>query len=134
MIRYYPYGIMRSLTVLLAEEEPIIALDIKYLLEANGVRVIQVTDQDAITEACRQFQPDLAILNFKQQDHGDTMALANVLKQRFNLPVMFVTSARPQDIAASRDFDPSLDILYKPFTRAQLLQCVIRHSGCNSFP
>ncbi len=120
---------MRLLTVLLAEDEPIIAMDIRYLLEKNGLRVIQVTEQQAITEACKQFHPDLAILNFKQQDHGDAMALANVLKRRFKLPVMFITSARAQDVAASRDFDPSLDILYKPFTRGQLLQCVNRHAG-----
>ncbi len=124
MMLRYSCSIMRSLTVLLAEHEPVISMDIKNLLEEKGLHVVQVTDQGAITQACEQFHPDLAILNYKQQGSSDGMALAHVLKQRFMLPVMLITGARPQDIASSKDFDSSLDILYKPFTRTQLRQFV----------
>lgn len=120
---------MRFLTVLLAEDEPVISLHIQSLLEENELQVIQVTERDAITQAWAQFHPDLVILNYKQQDSSDGMTVAQALKQQFMLPVMFITGARPQDIASSKDFDSSLEILYKPFTRAQLRHCLQRHSA-----
>ena len=117
---------MRSLTVLLAEDEPIISLHIQSLLEAKGLRVIQATEQHAILQACEQFHPNLALLNYKHQDSSDGMALAQMLKQRFMLPVILVTGARPQDMEASEAFDSGIAILYKPFTRTQLRQFVHR--------
>jgi Response regulator containing CheY-like receiver, AAA-type ATPase, and DNA-binding domains len=115
---------MPFLTVLLAEDEPVISMDIQYLLEGQGCRVIQATASQDILAACEQYHPDLAILNFKQQDDGDGIELARTIMSRFMLPVAFITGARPQDIAASSDFDSSFDILYKPFSPAQLRQCV----------
>lgn len=129
MMRRYSCPIMRFLTVLLAEDEPVISIDIKHLLEGKGHAVIQAYDLQAIMDACEQQQPDLAILNYKHHESRDGMALAQVLKQRFKLPVMLVTGARPQDIAASIAFDSSLDILYKPFTAVQLHHCLHKHSG-----
>jgi response regulator NasT len=117
---------MRSLTVLLAEDEPVISMEIRYLLEGKGYRVIQAPATQDVLAACERYHPDLAILNFKQQDNRDGMELAQMLLSRFMLPVAFITGARPQDIAASRDFDSSLDILYKPFTRTQLQQYLHR--------
>lgn len=126
MLCCYPCSIMQALTILLAEDEPVISLDIRYLLEEIGLRVIQVTDLQAITEACEQFRPCLAILNYKQQENGDGMSIARMLKQRFSLPVMLISGVRPKDILASGTFDSSLEILYKPFTRTQLRQFVNR--------
>ncbi|MCC6412127.1 MAG: response regulator [Saprospiraceae bacterium] len=118
---------MRSLTVLLAEDEPIISLHIQYLLEEKGLHVVQVSEHHDIFQACALFQPDFAILNFNQQDSAEGMALARALKNRFLLPVMIISGACPQDIAASKDFDSSLEILYKPFTSIQLKQLLNRH-------
>ena len=115
---------MRSLTVLLTEDEPVISMEIQHLLQGKGYHVIQATAAQDVLAACERYRPDLAILNFKQQDRSDGMDLAQQIMSRFMLPVAFITGARPQDIAASKDFDSSLDILYKPFTRTQLRQCV----------
>lgn len=115
---------MRFLTVLLAEDEPVISLEIQHLLLGKGYHVIQATATQDVLAACERYRPDLAILNFKQQNNSDGMELAQKLQSRFMLPVAFITGMRPQDIAASKDFDSSLNILYKPFTRAQLKQFV----------
>ena len=117
---------MRTLTVLLAEDEPIISMHIKLLLEEIGLQVIQMVQKRAITAICQQIQPDLVILNFNLQDAGNGMSVAQALKQRFNLPVMLITGARPEDITTSKDFDPSVAVMYKPFTRTQVRQFVHR--------
>lgn len=115
---------MRFLTVLLAEDEPVISLEIRHILEEKGLQVIEATEAQAISEACEQYQPDLVLLNFKKRSQGDGMALAKALKKRFESSFLFVTGARPQDMAASKDFETGFHILYKPFTPGQLWQTV----------
>lgn len=118
-----------SPTVLLAEDEPIIASEISAVLAEKGCRVILASGLQELTDACGQQHPDLVILNFRQPALTDGMAIARMLQQHFRLSVLFVTGACPQDIAASKDFDASLNILYKPFTRAQLQQFLDRWSA-----
>lgn len=111
---------MRFLTVLLAEDEPIISMDIRYQLESKGHSVIQASDWQSIIDRCEEYRPEIAIINFMQQHHTDGMALANMLTSRFKLQVMLLTGARSQDISASQDFNRTYEILHKPFTAAQL--------------
>ena len=116
--------IMHTLTVLLAEDEPIISMEIRQILEDQGHQVIQVTTLKDLKDACAQFHPSLAILNFKQKENGDGMSIAQYLKEWFILPVLFITGALPQEIKAANNFNVSLNILYKPFTPSQLRRCM----------
>jgi len=115
---------MRSLTVLLAEHEPIISMEIRQILEDQGHQVIQVFALNDLKDACAQFKPSLAILNFKPKENGDGMSIAQYLKERFMVPVLFITGALPQEIKSAKNFNPGLDILYKPFTPSQLRRLV----------
>jgi DNA-binding response OmpR family regulator len=115
---------MRPIAILLAEDEPVIALDILALLRSEGFRVIWTTESEKAFALLERFHPDLTILNFKQQKFPDGMALARRLTGQQLLKVLFITGAYQQEIAASPDFDPRYEILYKPFTRVQLLNCL----------
>ena len=117
---------MRSLTVLLAEDEPIISMEIRQILEDQGHQVIQATTLNDLKDACAQHKPSLAILNFKPKENGDGMSVAQSLKDQFKLPVMFITGALPQEIKSARHFNPGLEVLYKPFSPAQLRRSVQR--------
>ncbi len=115
---------MHSLTVLLAEDEPIISMEIRQILEDQGHQVIQVFALNDLKDACAQCKPSLAILNFKPKENGDGMSVAQYLKERFMLPVMFITGALPQEIKSAKHYNPALDILYKPFSPSQLRRLV----------
>lgn len=123
MRRYY-CSIMHSLTVLLAEDEPIISTEIRQILENQGHQVIQATALDDLIDACAQYHPSLAILNFRLKEKSDGMSIARCLQERFMLPVMFVTGALPEEIKSAKYYNPSLDILYKPFSPSQLRRLV----------
>lgn len=111
---------MRQTTVLLVEDEPIIALDLKGELEAKGFLPLMAADvQDALRLTARHL-PDVAILNFKTGQMTDGMALACLLRTRYRTKVLFITGARPQELEASADFYAGQEVLYKPFTRRQL--------------
>ena len=115
---------MRSLTVLLAEDEPIISMEIRQVLEDQEHQVIQVTALKDLKDACAQYHPSLAILNFKQKENGDGMSMAQYLKDWFMLPVMFITGALPQEIKSAKYYNAGLNILYKPYTPSQLRRLV----------
>ncbi len=113
---------MYQTTILLVEDEPLIALDLKSELEARGYLPLMAADvQDALRLAARHL-PDIAILNFHTGHMPDGMALACLLRTRYLMKVLFITGARPQELEASADFYAGQEVLYKPFTRRQLTQ------------
>jgi DNA-binding NtrC family response regulator len=115
---------MRPITILIDENEPIIALDLRYQLERIEIQVLETCEAVTAESACERLRPDIAILNFKRSDHIDGFALAQILKRRFLLPVLIITGASQQEISASQHFDSALEILYKPYTNTQLRSSV----------
>ncbi len=111
---------MRPLTILLVEDEPVIALDLQVELEQAGCKVMIASDAHAALQLCSQTLPDVAILNFHFKNTEDGMALARQLRTRFLAKVLFITGARQQNIEASADFYAGHEVLHKPFTRRQL--------------
>jgi len=115
---------MQAFRILLAEDEPIIAQDIRLTLEKIGYEVIQVSAGQDATEMCDQYRPNLAILNFRQPTTPDGLVLAQALMRQFLLQVLLITGARPKDLLASEAQHLGFPILYKPFTRHQLRNCL----------
>lgn len=116
------YSFMPSAQVILAEKDPIIAEDIRTILEAQGMQVIELTGDQAIQDVCEQYHPEFAILNITHSSYADGMALATMLRWKYLVKVLLITGLRQLDLMASRHFDANLPVLHKPFSRAQLRQ------------
>ncbi len=111
---------MRQPTLLLVEDEPLIAFDLQCELESQGYRILKATDaREAMLLSARHL-PNVAILNFHYKNSPDGMALARLLRTRYLTKVRFITGARPLDVEASEDFYAGHEVLHKPFTRKQL--------------
>jgi DNA-binding response OmpR family regulator len=117
---------MRAVTILLFEHEPVISLDLKMELALLGCTVFQVQHVSEIAETCQQHLPDLALINFRQDQLSDGMSLARTLRVRFQMKVLLVTGARPSDLASAPDFYAGQEVLYKPFSRLQLRKALIK--------
>ncbi|MCB0518720.1 MAG: response regulator [Lewinellaceae bacterium] len=115
---------MRPLTILLVEDEPVIALDLRMALEQHGHRVICAHDAGEALAFSARYLPDVAILNFLMQHNMDGMELAQLLRTRFLVRVLMVTGSRWEDMEASAQFYAGTEVLYKPFTRRQLKECL----------
>jgi len=115
---------MMALRILLVEDEPVIAQDMRYVLEKNGHQVLLAEEEADFQPVCAQFHPDLAILNFRQQYWPDGMALARSLQQELTLQSLLVTGAQPAEMRVSKAYDARIPILYKPFTGRQLCHSV----------
>lgn len=108
---------MLSPTVLLAEDEPVIALDIRLLLEQEGIRVIEpVTDLET---ACKLWHPQGIILNFsipgKKQNE---LEIARQLTKKFQVRAMIVTGAARQQVEIPHRNNNDITIIYKPYLPA----------------
>lgn len=110
---------MISLTILLVEDEPIVAFELKLELEQAGHIVVAAADAGTALQACAQRLPDLAILNFAYKDSMDGMWLARVLQTQYLAPVLFVTGASWEYMEASASFYAGHSVLCKPFTKSQ---------------
>ena len=111
---------MATPTVLLLEDEPIIAADLSAMLGSLGCEVLQVADSREALALCALRRPDWAMLNFCQPDGADGMALARILRADAPVKVFFVTGARKQDLEASPNFNADHTVLYKPFTKREV--------------
>ncbi len=111
---------MCSTKILLLEDEPVIASDLKKVLEAKGYQVFHADSAAKALALCDRHLPDFAILNFQQKDIGDGMALACLLRIRYLVKILFVTGARSKDLSGSPDYYAGYEVLYKPYTRRQL--------------
>lgn len=112
-------------SVMLVEDEPMIALMVEDMLEAKGFRLLGLFSRNVqALSFLRDHQPDVAVVDFSLAD-GRADPLAHKLRER-RIP-FFIISGFTRT-AASRTFDGAL-WLEKPFSEAQFSACL---SACLS--
>jgi CheY-like chemotaxis protein len=108
--------------VLVIEDEPLIALDLKRMLEGLGHRVaIARTHQDALNAANAK-RPGLVIADIRLADGSSGLDAVNDLLRHLTVPVVFVT-AFPERLAAGRGPEPTF-LIRKPF-REEALAAIV---------
>lgn len=110
---------MRPLTILLIEDEPVIACHLKQELENAGHQVREVSCIDQAEKEFSRLIPVLVILNFLRKNPMDGMALARRLRTCYPAKFLLITGARREDLEASEHFYAGHDVLHKPFTLRQ---------------
>jgi DNA-binding response OmpR family regulator len=114
-------------TLLIVEDEAIVAMALKDELEDAGYRVLDLTDQHTQALAAAQAShPDLALVNVQLRGRDDGIALAESLKA-LGIPVLFISGqasrARSAQTVAVGSFP-------KPYSAAEMVQAVaylLRH-------
>ena len=100
--------------VLVIEDEPIIAMDVRQLVEGCGHRVVGVaqSEEEAVAMA-RETRPGLILADVNLGPGGDGIsAVAAILRER-RVPVIFVT-AYPERLLTAERVEPAF-IISKPF-------------------
>ncbi len=112
---------MENLKVLIAEDEGIVALDLKFSLESMGIQVVGVasTAQDAIQQA-EQFEPDLVLMDIRLQGEMDGVQAANEIQEELKIPVIYLTAmADKSTIQRAMETKPH-GFITKPFSESEL--------------
>ena len=103
-----------STDVLIIEDEPLIALDLKTLLTDLGHRVTSIarTHDDAL-RAASQAKPGLVMADIRLADGSSGLDAVNDILASFTVPVIFVT-AYPDRLMTGERPEPTF-LITKPF-------------------
>jgi response regulator NasT len=110
--------------VLVAEDETIIRLDLRDLLERSGFEVCaEARDGEEAVELARSAQPDVAIMDVKMPKLDGIEAARRILDER-PIPIVMLT-AYGQDELVSRAVEAGVfGYLVKPFREQDLLPAI----------
>jgi CheY-like chemotaxis protein len=113
---------MRSLRVLVVEDEAIIGMLLAEVLSGRGHEVcgIAATETEAIALAA-QYRPDVLIVDAGLRDGSGVSAVAQILRVKF-IPHIFITG----DLAGVRALRPDATVLEKPFLESDLVRAIGR--------
>ena len=110
-------------TIALVDDDRNILTSVSIALEAEGYRVVTYTDGASALDGFRTSPPDLAILDIKMP-RMDGMELLRRLRQKSDLPVIFLTS---KDDEIDELFGLKMgadDFIRKPFSQRLLVERV----------
>ena len=110
--------------VLIAEDESLIRLDLRQLLEGAGLEVCaEAHDGEEAVELAREHEPDLAIMDVKMPRLDGIEAARRILGDR-PIPIVMLT-AYGQDELVSRAVEAGVfGYLVKPFREQDLLPAI----------
>jgi response regulator NasT len=109
-----------KLRILIADDEPLIRLDLKNMLESLGYEVIaEAGDGVSAVEAARTLKPDVAILDIKMPGM-DGIDAANILNSEKIAPVVLLTAYSDMELINRAKEAGVFAYLVKPFRESDL--------------
>jgi response regulator NasT len=110
--------------VVIAEDEAIIRLDLKEILEAEGFDVVGETGRgDEAVELVRQLEPDLVILDVKMPGIDGIEAARRITAEQ-RLPVLILTAFSQRNLIEDARDAGVAAYLVKPFQRGELVPAI----------
>ena len=114
----------KSISVVIAEDEAIIRLDLKESLEAEGYAVVGEAGRgDEAIDLVRMLEPDLVILDIKMPGMNGIDA-ARVISEEGLAAVILLTAFSQQDLIQEASNAGVLAYLVKPFQRSDLVPSI----------
>jgi len=110
--------------VVVAEDEAIIRLDLKEILEEDGYQVVGETGRgDQAIELVRELRPDLVILDIKMPGMDGLTAARHIATERL-AAVLILTAFSQHDLVEQARDAGALAYLVKPFQKSDLIPAI----------
>ena len=111
----------KALRIVIADDEPIIRLDLKKMLQACGYDVVgEAGDGAKAVETARNLKPDVAILDIKMPEM-DGIDAAKIITEEKIAPVLLLTAYSQIDLVNRAKEAGVYSYLVKPFKEADLM-------------
>jgi AmiR/NasT family two-component response regulator len=111
-------------TVVIAEDEAIVRLDLRELLAEEGYEVVGETGRgDEAVELVRRHRPDLVILDIKMPGM-DGLSAAHAINAERRTAVLILTAFSQRDLIEQARDAGALAYLVKPFQKEELLPAI----------
>jgi AmiR/NasT family two-component response regulator len=112
---------MESLRIVIADDEPIIRLDLRKTLENMGHQVVgEAGDGVKAVDLARELKPDITILDIKMPDM-DGIEAAKVISTESIAPVLLLTAYSQKDLVDRASDAGVFNYIVKPFKEADLM-------------
>jgi len=116
--------VTKPVRVVLAEDEAIIRLDLKEILEEEDYEVVGETSRgDDAVELVRNLRPDLAILDIKMPGMDGLTAARTITGERL-AAVLILTAFSQHDLVDQARDAGALGYLVKPFQKSDLIPAI----------
>ncbi len=113
-----------TVRVVIAEDEAIVRLDLKEIMQEEGYEVVGETGRgDEAVELVRSHRPDLAILDIKMPG-VDGLAAAREINAERLCAVLILTAFSQRDLIEQARNAGALAYLVKPFQKSELLPAI----------
>ncbi|HEX4018936.1 MAG TPA: response regulator [Frankiaceae bacterium] len=110
--------------VLLAEDEALIRLDLKEMLQEEGYDVVgEAGDGESAVKLAEQLRPDLIILDVKMPGMDGITAAERIAAKRI-APVVILTAFSQRDLVERARDAGAMAYLVKPFQKRDLLPAI----------
>jgi two-component system, response regulator PdtaR len=110
--------------VLIAEDEALIRLDLREMLEEEGYVVAgEASDGDTAVQLAEQLKPDLVIMDVKMPGL-DGISAAERITASHIAPVVILTAFSQRDLVQRASEAGAMAYLIKPFTKADLVPAI----------
>jgi AmiR/NasT family two-component response regulator len=115
---------MQELRIIIADDEPIIRMDLKQMLESYGYVVIgEAGDGAQAIELARQLKPDLVILDVRMPEL-DGIEVARILGEEKIAPALILTAFSNSELINRAKQVGVYAYLVKPFKAADLAPAI----------
>jgi AmiR/NasT family two-component response regulator len=115
---------MHKLRIVIADDEPIILLDLRQMLEELGMSVVgEASDGAQAVEKVRALKPDLAILDVKMPEM-DGIEAARILHEERLAPAILLTAYSDSELIQRAKQAGVYGYIVKPFKQADLTPAI----------
>jgi response regulator NasT len=111
--------------IVVAEDESIVRLDLKEMLENQGYLVVgEATDGKSAVNLARELKPDLLLMDIKMPGEIDGIAAAKILAEERVAPVLLLTAFSDREFVDRARESGVMGYIVKPFGEAELVPAI----------
>jgi len=112
-------------SILIVEDDGLIALNLLQLLQKSGYNVMDpVCSGEEAIESVREFIPDLILMDIRLGGNIDGIETSYKIRQDFDIPVIFLSALSEKDrLERAKEINTSV-FFSKPFSENELLSAI----------
>lgn len=117
---------MNDITILIVEDEPIVALDIKSTLSKLGYIITDcVANYDDALSSIKSNEPDLIFMDIHLENSKNGIEIAKEVKKSKNIPIIYLTAFSDDETIQKAIETNPINYLIKPFKREELKSSIM---------
>jgi PAS domain S-box-containing protein len=117
---------MGKMKELIAEDDLIIAMDAKSILEKRGFEIVYIssTGENAI-KGVKEYKPDIVLMDSNLPGEIDSVNAAGEITSRYGIPLIFLTAHSDEEILKREKITETYGYILKPINENELYATIV---------